>query len=51
MREFSALRPKSYIFLTGENDESKTVKHRKKCVIKSLTLKIITFLRSNSTGK
>ena len=34
VEDFAALRPKTYSYLTGENDENKKAKITKKCVIK-----------------
>ena len=34
MKEFAALRAKTYSYLTGNNDEDKKAKGTKKCVIK-----------------
>ena len=34
MTEFVAFRPKTYSYLADNNDENKTVKSTKKCVIK-----------------
>ena len=42
MKEFIALRAKTYAYLTDDNDEKKKVRETKKCVIKrKLMLKII----------
>ena len=35
MKEFAALRPKIYSYLTDDNDKNKKVKGTKKCVIKT----------------
>ena len=42
VKEFAALRPKRYSYLTNDNDKNKKVKGIKNCLIKrQLTLKII----------
>ena len=34
MTEFAALRPKTYSYLTDDNDKNKKVQDKRKCVIK-----------------
>ena len=53
MKKFAALRKKSYSYLTDNNDEDKTAKDRKKCVIKRKPKfkDYVRLFRSNSICK
>ena len=51
MTAFAVLKPKTYSYLTNDNDENKKVKGTRKCAVKKLDLKIINIFQKQFNFK
>ena len=51
MTVFAVLKPKTYSYLTNDNDENKKAKGTRKCAVKKLDLKIINIFQKQFNFK